>query len=78
LGAGFHLTGPLGWETGRRPDWPEVMQIKTDIESGKLVLFTGPLVDQDGKVRIEKGAVLTDDAMGSLGWFVKGVVGSPK
>jgi basic membrane protein A len=55
-----------------------VMQTKTDIESGKLVLFAGPLVDQNGKVRIEKGAVLTDDAMGSLDWFVKGVVGSPK
>ena len=54
------------------------MQTKTDIESGKLVLFAGPLVDQEGKVRIEKGAVLTDDAMGSLDWFDKGVVGSPK
>jgi hypothetical protein len=54
------------------------MQTKTDIESGKLVLFAGPLVDQEGKVRIEKGAVLTDDTMGSLDWFVKGVVGRPK
>jgi basic membrane protein A len=55
-----------------------VMQTKTDIESGKLVIFAGPLVDQAGTVRIKQGEVLTDDAMGSLDWFVKGVVGSPK
>ena len=55
-----------------------VKQTKTDIESGNLVLFAGPLVDQDGKVRIAQGEVLKDDAMSSLDWFVKGVVGSPK
>jgi basic membrane protein A and related proteins len=55
-----------------------VMQTKTDIESGKIGIFNGPLVDQDGTVRIPQGQALTDEAMGSLDWFVKGVVGSPK
>ncbi len=55
-----------------------VGQTQADIESGKLVVFAGPLVDQDGKVRIAAGETLTDDAMGALDWFVKGVVGSPK
>jgi basic membrane protein A len=55
-----------------------VMQTKTDIESGKLVIFAGPLTDQDGKVRVAQGETLTDDAMSALDWFVKGVVGSPK
>lgn len=55
-----------------------VMSTKADIESGKLVVFAGPLTDQEGTVRIKQGEVLTDDAMGSLDWFVKGVVGSPK
>jgi basic membrane protein A and related proteins len=55
-----------------------VMQNKTDIESGKLALFAGPLVDQAGAVRVAQGDVLKDDAMSALDWFVKGVVGSPK
>ncbi len=55
-----------------------VAQTQADIESGTLVVFAGPLVDQDGKVRIAKGETLTDDAMGALDWFVKGVIGSPK
>ncbi len=55
-----------------------VMQTKADIESGKIVLFNGPLTDQDGTVRVPQGEVLKDDAMSSLDWFVKGVIGSPK
>jgi basic membrane lipoprotein Med (substrate-binding protein (PBP1-ABC) superfamily) len=55
-----------------------VMQKKTDIEAGTLVVFTGPVVDQDGTVRVPAGEVLTADAMNNVDWFVKGVVGSPK
>jgi hypothetical protein len=29
-------------------------------------------------VRIEKGKTLSDEEMGNVDWFVKGVVGSPK
>jgi basic membrane protein A len=55
-----------------------VKQTQADIDSGTLVLFAGPLVDQDGAVRVPQGEVLTDEAMSALDWFVKGVVGSPK
>jgi basic membrane protein A len=55
-----------------------VMQTKDSIESGKMTLFAGPLVDQDGKARVARGEVLSVEAMGSLDWFVKGVQGSPK
>lgn len=55
-----------------------VMQVKADIEAGKIVVFAGPITDQDGTVRIAEGEVLTDDQMSSVDWFVKGVVGSPK
>jgi basic membrane protein A len=41
-------------------------------------VFSGPIVDQDGKERVAAGEVLSADAMGSVDWFVKGVVGSPK
>ncbi len=55
-----------------------VLKTQTDIESGTMVLFAGPLTDQEGTVRVAEGETLTDEAMSSLDWFVKGVVGSPK
>ncbi len=55
-----------------------VMQTKTNIESGKIVVFKGPIKDQDGNVKVADGEVLGDDAMGSVDWFVEGVIGSPK
>jgi basic membrane lipoprotein Med (substrate-binding protein (PBP1-ABC) superfamily) len=55
-----------------------VLQVKTDLEEGKVVPFQGPVVDQDGNVRVPEGEVLTDDQMSAVDWFVKGVIGSPK
>ena len=55
-----------------------VMQTKADIEDGKIVVFKGPIKDQDGNIKVAEGEVLGDDAMGSVDWFVEGVVGSPK
>jgi basic membrane lipoprotein Med (substrate-binding protein (PBP1-ABC) superfamily) len=55
-----------------------VMKAKDDIEGGKLVVFAGPITDQDGTVRVAEGEVLSDELMASVDWFVEGVVGSPK
>ena len=55
-----------------------VNQVKADLEAGKTVVFTGPVVDQDRTVRVAEGEVLSDDAMSSVDWFVQGVIGSPK
>lgn len=55
-----------------------VNQVKADLEAGKIVTFKGPIVDQEGNVRVAEGEVLTDDQMGAVDWFVKGVIGSPK
>ena len=55
-----------------------VAQAQADIEAGTTVVFAGPIVDQDGTVRVAEGEVLTEDLMGSVDWFVEGVVGSPK
>ena len=55
-----------------------VMQTKADIESGKLVVFQGPILAQDGSTKVAAGETLSDEAMGSVDWFVQGVVGSPK
>jgi len=55
-----------------------VMQKKAEVEAGTLVVFTGPIVDQDGTVRVPAGEVLTADNMSYVDWLVQGVVGSPK
>ncbi len=56
----------------------QVLQVRADIEAGTTVVFQGPIVDQDGTIRVPEGEVLSADAMGSVDWFVMGVVGSPK
>ncbi len=55
-----------------------VAEKQAAIDAGTLVIFAGPIVDQDGNTKVAEGEVLTADAMGSVDWFVKGVVGSPK
>ena len=55
-----------------------VEQARADIAAGTKVVFAGPIVDQDGTVRVAEGEVLSPDVMGSVDWLVQGVVGSPK
>ncbi|MGB8982904.1 MAG: BMP family ABC transporter substrate-binding protein [Anaerolineales bacterium] len=55
-----------------------VAQTQADIEAGKIVVFKGPIKDQDGNIKVAEGEVLGDDAMSSVDWFVEGVIGSPK
>jgi basic membrane protein A and related proteins len=56
----------------------KVTQAMADLDAGQIVVFKGPIKDQDGKVKVAEGAVLTDDQMSSVDWFVEGVIGSPK
>lgn len=56
----------------------QVLQVKDDVESGDIVVFTGPVLDQEGNVAVAEGEVLTPDLMSSVDWFVQGVTGSPK
>jgi basic membrane lipoprotein Med (substrate-binding protein (PBP1-ABC) superfamily) len=55
-----------------------VNQAKADLDAGNIVVFKGPIKDQKGKVKVAKGAVLTENVMGSVNWFVEGVIGKPK
>ncbi len=55
-----------------------VDQARADLEAGTTVVFAGPIVDQDGTVRVAEGEELTADLMGSVDWFVQGVIGSPE
>ena len=45
-----------------------------DIVAGTLSPFTGPVKDNDGKVRLEKGA-MTDESLSKMDYFVEGVAG---
>jgi basic membrane protein A len=56
----------------------KVNEVNEEIEAGTIVVFAGPIVDQDGNVKVPEGEVLSTDLMGSVDWFVEGVVGSPK
>ncbi len=56
----------------------KVAEVQAAIDAGTLVVFAGPIVDQEDAVRVAAGEVLSDEVMGSVDWFVKGVVGSPK
>jgi len=56
----------------------QVMQTRADIEAGNTVVFAGPIMDQDGNVKVAEGDVLTDDQMSAVDWFVQGVIGSPQ
>ncbi len=49
---------------------------KADIKSGALVVFSGPIQDQRGTVRIPAGKVPADSELLSMDWFVAGVIGS--
>ena len=55
-----------------------VNQTKADLESGKIVVFQGPVQDQDGNIKVAEGEILSEEVMGSVDWFVEGVIGSPK
>jgi basic membrane lipoprotein Med (substrate-binding protein (PBP1-ABC) superfamily) len=77
LGEGAMAMAPFG------PNVPQnvkdqVLKVKDDLEAGSIVVFKGPILNQEGEVAIPEGSVLTDELMGSVDWYVQGVTGSPK
>lgn len=50
--------------------------VKNEIIEGKRSIFTGPLKDQSGAIRVAEGITLTDAEMLSMMWFVEGVIGT--
>lgn len=65
------------------PNVPQEVQdtvngLVADASAGNLAVFNGPITDQDGTVRVEEGATLSDEELGNVDWFVIGVTGSPK
>lgn len=77
LDAGIVKLAPL---TANAPEGAQAAVDKATaaILSGENKIFVGPLMDQDGKVKVEKGIVMTDPEMLQFDWFVKGVEGKIK
>jgi basic membrane protein A and related proteins len=53
-----------------------VLAMKSQIAGGKKRVFSGPIADQAGKIRIPAGTAASDKALLGMTWFVKGVVGT--
>jgi simple sugar transport system substrate-binding protein len=51
----------------------QILKLKADIITGKLHPFAGPILDQEGKVRVAAGTTLTDDDLEKMDYFVQGV-----
>ncbi|MCR5699788.1 MAG: BMP family ABC transporter substrate-binding protein [Treponemataceae bacterium] len=53
----------------------KVAEARKAIEDGSLQIFAGPITDNEGKVRVPAGTVMTDDEVWNMEWFVEGVNG---
>ncbi len=49
---------------------------KAEITAGKAKVFTGPISDQNGRVKIAAGASADDKTLLGMTWFVQGVIGT--
>ena len=50
-------------------------QKKAEILAGKFHVFTGPITDVDGKVRVPAGKTISEDELWQMKWYVSGVTG---
>jgi basic membrane protein A len=74
---GFTLLAPYGPSVSAKTKALIAAKMHS-IESGKFYEFTGPLYDQDGKLRVKAGNRLTVPQLYAMNWLVQGVIGSPK
>ncbi len=51
----------------------EADKIKAGYMDGTFDIFTGPIYDQDGNLKVEEGKVMTLGELATIDWFVKGV-----
>jgi basic membrane protein A and related proteins len=88
--SGFYYGSIKDGFTGLAPYGPDVSaatkakiaQKMKQIESGKFYEFSGPLYDQNGKLRVPKGQRMQvlkggTNSLYGMNWLVKGVIGSP-
>ncbi len=71
-------TSAVGFEKGSalsKKSEKELDKFITDLGSGKINLYTGPLFNQDGTVFLKKGEVATDSQIWYAKKLLKGIVG---
>ena len=71
---GFADWGPRVQEQVQRA----VRQAREKILSGELQVFSGPIRDQNGQVRIATGETAGAELQDSTDWLVEGVIGTPR
>jgi basic membrane lipoprotein Med (substrate-binding protein (PBP1-ABC) superfamily) len=54
----------------------DVFAVRDAIEAGEIVVFAGPILDQDGNVVVAEGEELTADMMSAVDWLAQGMIGS--
>jgi basic membrane protein A and related proteins len=74
---GFTGLAPFGPKVSAKTKRAIAAKMKA-LKNGSFYEFTGPLYDQNGKLRVKKGQRLTVKQLYSMNWLVKGVIGSPK
>ena len=62
------------------PDAPksvveDINAVYTKMEKKEFNVFSGPIVDNEGKVQIPEGKVADDKMLNTMNYFVKGVIG---
>src|SRR4051794_20639275 len=78
---GFTMLAPFGPKVNAATKAKIAAKAKA-IRTGTFNVFTGPLYDQSGKLRVQKGQTMKVLAGGTnslygMNWLVKGVIGSP-
>jgi basic membrane lipoprotein Med (substrate-binding protein (PBP1-ABC) superfamily) len=78
---GFTKLAPFGKRVSAKTR-ALILKYEQKIENGTYYEFTGPLYDQQGKLRVRKGVRMQvlqggTNSLYGMNWFVKGVIGSP-
>jgi simple sugar transport system substrate-binding protein len=53
-----------------------VNKVMAEMKAGKVNAFQGPVLAQDGTVKVPKGKVMSDADLGGINYYVQGVVGN--
>lgn len=56
----------------------KVDEAKAKILDGSLVIFSGPIKDNTGALKVKEGEKMSDTDIWNMDWFVEGVVGNTK
>jgi basic membrane protein A len=52
----------------------KISVLEADLTAGRFHPFTGPVIDQNGKVIVAAGEVMTDDQLNQMNYYLQGVV----